>query len=48
VEAFLTAVKDPQRQGITLGCRCVNQRGEVVIDGTATWSPRPRRFAARR
>ena len=30
------AKKDPERQRISLDCRCVNQRGEVVIDGTAT------------
>jgi phosphate acetyltransferase len=30
------AAKDPKRQRITFDCRCVNQRGEAVIDGTAT------------
>jgi phosphate acetyltransferase len=30
------AAKDPRRKRISLDCRCVNQRGEVVIDGTAT------------
>jgi phosphate acetyltransferase len=30
------AAKDPGRQRITFDCRCANQRGEVVIDGTAT------------
>jgi phosphate acetyltransferase len=29
------AEKDPQRKRITFDCRCVNQRGDVVIDGTA-------------
>jgi phosphate acetyltransferase len=29
------AEKDPERKRVTLDCRCVNQRGEVVIDGTA-------------
>jgi phosphotransacetylase/acyl dehydratase len=29
------ADKDPQRKRVTLDCRCVNQRGQVVIDGTA-------------
>jgi acyl dehydratase len=29
------ADKDPQRHRVTLECRCVNQRGETVIDGTA-------------
>jgi phosphotransacetylase/acyl dehydratase len=29
------AEKDPARKRITFDCRCVNQRGEVVIDGTA-------------
>ena len=27
--------KDPPRKRVTFDCRCVNQRGEVVIDGTA-------------
>jgi acyl dehydratase len=27
--------KDPQHHRVTLDCRCVNQRGETVIDGTA-------------
>ena len=27
--------KDPGRKRISFDCRCVNQRGEVVIDGTA-------------
>jgi len=27
--------KDPQRKRISFECRCVNQRGEVVIDGIA-------------
>jgi acyl dehydratase len=29
------AEKDPGRQRLALDCRCVNQRGETVIDGTA-------------
>ena len=29
------AKKDPERHRISLDCRCVNQRGELVIDGTA-------------
>jgi len=29
------AEKDPERKRVTFDCRCVNQRGEVVIDGTA-------------
>jgi phosphate acetyltransferase len=29
------AAKDPGRQRITFDCRCANQRGEVVIDGSA-------------
>jgi acyl dehydratase len=29
------ATKDPERHRITFDCRCVNQRGETVIDGTA-------------
>ena len=29
------AKKDPERHRISLDCRCVNQRGEAVIDGTA-------------
>jgi acyl dehydratase len=29
------ASKDPRRQRVMLDCRCVNQRGETVIDGTA-------------
>jgi acyl dehydratase len=28
--------KDPTRQRVVLDCRCVNQRGETVIDGAAT------------
>jgi phosphate acetyltransferase/phosphate butyryltransferase len=30
------ADKDPGRKRVTFDCRCVNQRGEVVIDGIAT------------
>ncbi len=30
------AFKDPKRHRVVLDCRCVNQRGETVIDGTAT------------
>jgi acyl dehydratase len=30
------ASKDPQRHRVGLHCRCVNQRGETVIAGTAT------------
>ena len=30
------ASKDPERGRVVLNCRCVNQRGETVIDGTAT------------
>jgi phosphotransacetylase/acyl dehydratase len=30
------ADKDPVRKRVTFDCRCVNQRGVVVIDGTAT------------
>jgi len=30
------AAKDIERQRISFDCRCVNQRGEAVIDGTAT------------
>jgi phosphate acetyltransferase len=29
------AAKDPERHRISFDCRCVNQRGEDVIDGTA-------------
>jgi len=29
------ATKDPERSRISFDCRCVNQRGEAVIDGTA-------------
>jgi acyl dehydratase len=29
------ASKDAKGHRVTLDCRCVNQRGEVVIDGTA-------------
>ncbi|HTT30460.1 MAG TPA: MaoC/PaaZ C-terminal domain-containing protein [Solirubrobacteraceae bacterium] len=29
------ASKDPARQRVVLGCLCVNQRSEIVIDGTA-------------
>lgn len=29
------AAKDPERQRISFDCRCVNQRGAAVIDGTA-------------
>jgi acyl dehydratase len=29
------ASKDPERRRLVLDCRCVNQRGEMVIDGTA-------------
>jgi phosphate acetyltransferase len=36
ITASVTALdKEPQRKRISLDCRCVNQRGEVVIDGTA-------------
>ncbi len=28
--------KDPKRHRVVLGCRCVNQREEIVIDGAAT------------
>ena len=36
ITVSVTAVnKDPPRKRISLDCRCVNQRGEVVIDGTA-------------
>jgi phosphate acetyltransferase len=36
ITVSVTAVdKEPQRKRISLDCRCVNQRGEVVIDGTA-------------
>ena len=28
--------KEPKRHRVVLNCRCVNQRGETVIDGTAT------------
>src|SRR5450755_2042756 len=28
------ATKDPERSRISFDCRCVNQRGEAVIDGT--------------
>jgi acyl dehydratase len=30
------ASKDPTHHRVELDCRCVNQRGETVIDGTAT------------
>ncbi|MBV9196725.1 MAG: hypothetical protein JO168_21505 [Solirubrobacterales bacterium] len=30
------ASKAPQRHHVVLDCRCVNQRGETVIDGNAT------------
>lgn len=30
------AAKDPARHRVVLDCRCVNQRGETVIDGSAT------------
>lgn len=30
------ASKDPTRHRVVLDCRCVNQRGETVIDGSAT------------
>ena len=30
------ASKDAKRHRVALDCRCVNQRGETVIDGTAT------------
>ena len=30
------ASKDRTHHRVELGCRCVNQRGETVIDGTAT------------
>jgi acyl dehydratase len=30
------ASKDSERGRVVLDCRCVNQRGETVIDGTAT------------
>jgi acyl dehydratase len=30
------ASKDPERRRVVLDCRCLNQRGETVIDGTAT------------
>ncbi len=30
------ASKDPARHRVVLDCRCVNQRGETVIDGSAT------------
>ena len=42
------AAKDPARQRISFDCRCVNQRGEVVIDGTATVIAPAGRSAARR
>jgi acyl dehydratase len=29
------ASKDPKRHRVVLDCRCVNQQGETVIDGTA-------------
>ena len=29
------ASKDQMRHRVVLDCRCVNQRGEIVIDGTA-------------
>jgi acyl dehydratase len=29
------ASKDPERHRLNLDCRCVNQRGQTVIDGTA-------------
>jgi acyl dehydratase len=29
------AAKDPERKRISFDCRCVNQRGETVIDGIA-------------
>jgi len=36
ITVSVTAVdKDPERKRVTFDCRCVNQRGEVVIDGTA-------------
>jgi acyl dehydratase len=34
--AVTVAAKDPARHRVVLDCRCVNQRGETVIDGTAT------------
>jgi acyl dehydratase len=30
------AAKDPARHRVVLDCRCVNQRGETVIDGSAS------------
>jgi len=30
------ASKDAKRHRVVLDCRCINQRGETVIDGTAT------------
>ncbi len=33
--AVTVASKDPTRQRVVLDCRCVNQHGETVIDGTA-------------
>ncbi|MBV9334684.1 MAG: MaoC family dehydratase N-terminal domain-containing protein [Solirubrobacterales bacterium] len=30
------ASKEPERHQVVLDCRCVNQRGETVIDGSAT------------
>src|SRR5690348_11918273 len=36
ITVVVTALaKDPERHRITLDCRCTNQRGEVVISGTA-------------
>lgn len=32
----VVASKDPARNRVVLDCRCVNQRGDTVIDGTAT------------
>jgi phosphate acetyltransferase len=33
--SVLATAKDPERHRISFDCRCVNQRDEVVIDGTA-------------
>jgi len=33
--SVVVASKDPERNRVVLDCRCVNQRGETVIDGTA-------------
>jgi acyl dehydratase len=33
--SVIVASKDPRHQRVTLDCRCVNQRDEIVIEGTA-------------